>query len=190
MPTCLFPATLFLPSWPHSRPKEPLHSQTLSQCCEPMSAPLAPQHLPVQFSCHLPFTLLRTPCPHLPTPCLSLSVLRQGPMAGRGACRHLESSCGEAARGWLGALPGPTSFLFSNSLSGPALSSLGHPAPPPLPPSSFWAEALQKTSLAAERPPHSLGATPNLSPPQVSWQKPSRYLGPPRPSSQVQEVPW
>lgn len=80
---------------------------------------------------HLSFACCR-PRAHtyrrLAAPC---QFCARGSWLGWGACGRFASSCGEAARGWLGALPGPTSFLFSNSISGPALSSSGRPAPPP-----------------------------------------------------------
>lgn len=117
------PPALFHARWPCSKLREPLHSRTLSQCSLPTPTSPVPA---VSHCCDSPAicpSLLWAPCPHLPTPCLSLSVLRQGAMAGPGACGRLASFCGEAARGWLSACTAPLPSSFQTPSQGP-------PSPP------------------------------------------------------------
>lgn len=128
VPMFLSPCLLFSTQLALKQAEEVTEPGTLGQPSLPVPTRLAAAaSSSTRFSGHLPFPHAQT-YPRRVAPC---QFYARGPWLGHWSCGCLTSSCGEAARGWLGAPPGPTSFLFSNSLSGPALLSPGRSAPPP-----------------------------------------------------------
>lgn len=106
------PASLFLPRWPQSSGESP---RSLSRCSEPTSTPLAPQHLPGRLSGHLPFSCREPEAQAYPLHVAPCQFCARGPWLGRDLQAPPVVLWG-SSQGWLGALLGPTSFLFSNSL--------------------------------------------------------------------------
>lgn len=124
------------PSWPRSRLRKPLCPQTLGQRSRPAPMPPPPTaSFCVRLSGQLPLAQLGTPCPHLPTPCRSLSVLRQGAMAGPGGLRAPRVVLWGSSQARRSAGPHFLPLFKLPLRSRPPLP--GAPAPPP----SHWAGA-------------------------------------------------
>ena len=121
-----------LPLPPCSHPAGPGQRREPSELAsrsEPTSTPLAPQHPPGRLSCHLPLSRREPEAQSYPLHVAPCQFCARGPWLGRDLQAPPVVLWG-SSQGWLGALLGPTSFLFSNSLwARPPL--LRAPAPPP-----------------------------------------------------------
>lgn len=120
-PSFLCPC-LFFPAQPaHCRLMGPLRPGTLSQCA--LSAARAAASSSIASSCSVlwPPTPLPAadPIPHLPTPCRSLSVLRQGAMAGLRGPRALHVLLRGSSQGVARLCRAPLPSSFQTPSQGP-----------------------------------------------------------------------